>query len=150
MLVTLFPQTELAAQYKTYLMDHPPLRAVLGDFMQKLLFSKPKDVFQFANEYFTPLLRLKEDSSESSECETSSSCTGSDGDDGEGKEDEELMKSIIELHQKMYPGVGEDVDGPVPVRSTLPPPPPPPSSPPAEEEDAESSQVEQAVVHTEI
>lgn len=89
-------------------MDHPALHALLADFMQKLLFTKPKDVLEFAAEYFTPLLKLRQDSPESSDCESTSTCElWENSEEEEMGEDHKIMQSILDLHSKMYPAKEE-------------------------------------------
>lgn len=45
---------ELRALFERYLREHPEVRQLLSAFMQSVLLWKPSDVFQFAEEFFTP------------------------------------------------------------------------------------------------
>jgi len=47
---------EKAGEYRTYLKDHPELRALLSDFLQAALQQKPANIVGFAANYFEPWL----------------------------------------------------------------------------------------------
>jgi hypothetical protein len=80
-----FLQTELSAAYKTYLLDHPELRALLSDFLQKMLLAKPRNILDFSKAFFQPFLVARPDTPEEEEGDSASSkSTGIDDlDEGE-------------------------------------------------------------------
>ncbi|CAG7838377.1 unnamed protein product [Allacma fusca] len=46
----------LVSQHKNYLVRHPMVKALLGDFLQALLQKKPKKLVQFGMQFFEPYL----------------------------------------------------------------------------------------------
>ena len=90
-------------------MDHPELRTLLSDFMQKLLLAKPRNVLEFAKQFFEPFLHARPESEEpdySSSSSSSSSQSSSCVDEGEGAFDfrtRRKNKKSKSSRQKIYP-----------------------------------------------
>ncbi|KRX08660.1 P-loop containing nucleoside triphosphate hydrolase [Pseudocohnilembus persalinus] len=46
-------KTEIKQQHQDYLKNHPELREILNDFLSQTLLEKPKDVYNYARDYFS-------------------------------------------------------------------------------------------------
>ncbi|CAF5215432.1 unnamed protein product [Rotaria magnacalcarata] len=45
---------ELIDDYKSYIYQHPDINALLSDFLQSVLITKPENIIDYATEFFAP------------------------------------------------------------------------------------------------
>lgn len=50
---------ELNFEHRRYLLDHPEVSSLLGDYLQAVLFRKPQNVIEFTQQYFETFLNMK-------------------------------------------------------------------------------------------
>jgi len=100
-----FVQNEVAGINRSYLLDHPELRALLSDFLQALLLRKPTNILGFAQQYFETFLKIRpEDVSteESSESSESSRSLRDEGDEGENAGEFDYLDEILKTDPAKY------------------------------------------------
>ncbi len=91
----------MAADHKSYLLDHPDLRALLSDFVQAVLLRKPTHLIPFTSNYFEAFLKVSREETPPKSAESTTSTidteylgewgewgewTGEDGGGGAGKD----------------------------------------------------------------